>query len=83
MDLSPINVFELNIAGPNGGRVTHLSSGAGKITYAASSPLTVLSRKPACCAAQNIFTKENANTLYGTLFAGPSQAITQSFDITA
>ena len=81
-DLAPINVFELNLVGPTNGEATHFSAGAGNITYTASSPLTVLSKKPSCCAAQGVFTKESGNSAYGTLFAGPSQTITQSFDIT-
>ncbi len=79
-DLAPINVFELNLVGPTNGEATHFSAGAGSITYTASSPLTVLSKKPSCCAAQGVFTKESGNSAYGTLFAGPSQTITQSFD---
>ena len=80
IDLAPINVFELNLVGPTNGKATHFSAGAGNITYAASSPLTVLSKKPSCCAAQAVFTKESGNSVYGTLFEGPSQTITQSFD---
>ncbi len=81
VDLAPINVFELNLVGPTNGEATHFLAGAGNITYAASSPLTVLSKKPSCCAAQGVFTKESGNSVYGTLFAGPSQTIKQSFDI--
>ena len=79
-DLAPINVFELNLVGPTNGKATHFSAGAGSITYSASSPLTVLSKKPSCCAAQSTFTKESGNSVYGTLFAGPSQTFTQTFD---
>ncbi len=79
-DLAPINAFELNLVGPVNGKNSYLSAGAGTITYTASSPLTVLSKKPACCADQNVLTEEIANTVYGMLLAGPSQTITQSFD---
>jgi hypothetical protein len=79
-ELAPIYAFELNLVGNANGKNTFLSTGAGTFTYTASSPLTVMNNKPACCAAQGVFTAETANCAYGTLFAGPSQAVTQSFD---
>ena len=79
VDLAPIVAFELNLVGPNGGRKTYLSSGAGTITYIAASPLTVLSKVPTCAAVQSV-TQEASNIVYSALFAGPSQTIMQPFD---
>jgi len=78
--LAPIHAFELNIVGPTNGKASYLYEGSGKITYAATSPLTVVNKKPSCCAAQGVFTAEAANSVYGTLAAGPSQSVTQTFD---
>ena len=79
-DLAPINSFMLVLVGPINGEHSNLSSGAGKFTYTATSPMKVSSQDPGCTAAQKILTAESANSAYGTLFAGPSQTITQSFN---
>ena len=78
---APINSFMLVLVGPINGEHSNLSSGAGKITYTATSPMKVSSQDPGCTAAQKILTAESANSVYGTLYAGPSQTIKQSFDI--
>jgi hypothetical protein len=77
--LAPINAFELNIVGKINGQYTFIESGAGTITYVATSPLTVLNKQPSDTAAQGEFTEEEANIAYGPLPAGPSTSITQSF----
>ena len=46
--LAPIVAFELNFVGPANGDSAILSSGAGTITYSASTPLTVLNLEPTC-----------------------------------
>jgi hypothetical protein len=82
-NLAPINAFQLNLVGPTGGEA--LSSGAGTITYSASTPMTVAKDFPKTadnksCAAQ-VFTAEKANTVYGELPAGPTKSFTQTFGI--
>ncbi len=78
--LAPINSFVLNLVGPNDGKHSNLSAGAGTFTYAASSPLKVSREDPRCTSAQKTRTAETTNSVYGTLPAGPNQTITQSFD---
>jgi hypothetical protein len=83
--LAPINAFQLNLVGPTGGEV--LSSGAGTITYAASTPMTVANHFPKTgdnkfCVASRTFTAEKANTVYGELPAGPTKTFTQTFGVT-
>jgi hypothetical protein len=57
-----------------------LSSGAGTMTYSASNLLAVTSAFPGCAAAHYI-TDEKANSVYGDLLSGQSQAVTQSFGV--
>ena len=80
-DLAPIIAFELNLVGPVNGESAVLSSGAGTITYAASSLLTVLNAEPSC-AESGYVTAETANTTYGTLSSVSSHVFTQTFDVT-
>ena len=80
-DLAPINSFVLNVVGPVNGKHSYLSGGAGTIIYTASSPLTVSSEDPQCTTDEKTFTSETANSVYAALLAGPSQTITQAFDI--
>ena len=81
--LAPIYAFELDVVGPINGEHAVLSSGAGMITYTASSPLYVANKDPKCTAARTTFTTEQANTSYAPLLPGPSRTITQSFDTRA
>jgi putative hemolysin len=83
-DLAPIVAFELNLVGPGNKETAKFSSGAGTITYStsASTPLTVLSARPACTET-NLITDEKANTSYGLLSAGPSIFVPQSFTVNA
>jgi hypothetical protein len=81
--LAPINSFQLNLVGPTGGEI--LSSGAGTITYAATTPMTVANHFPRTgdnkfCVSRT-FTAEKANTVYGELPAGPAKTFTQTFGV--
>jgi hypothetical protein len=76
--LAPITAFELNIVGPESGESSVLSSGAGTITYSATSALTVLNVEPACTES-DYTTGETANTIYGPMDPGPSTILMQSF----
>jgi hypothetical protein len=80
-ELAPITALELNLVGPANSESAVLSSGAGTVTYAASTPLTVLRGEPACTETGTV-TAETANTSYGVLAAGPSNSITQTFTFT-
>lgn len=77
-DLAPIVAFQLNFVDWANGHNTTLSSGAGEITYTASSPLTVENSEPSCVDWDYV-TLETANSIYSTMPAGPSQTLTQSF----
>ena len=77
-DLSPIIAFQLNIVTAIGVPPSFLSSGAGKITYTASSPMAVLTSEPSC-AEVDVGTWEAATSCYGQLPSSPSQTFTQSF----
>ena len=77
-DLAPITAFELNVVGPINSESAVLSSGAGTITYAATSALTALSQEPPCTETGYI-TAETANSFYSALPAAPSTLFNQSF----
>jgi hypothetical protein len=80
--LAPITALQLNIVGPLNGESTLLSSGAGTITYSASSELTVLNVEPTCTES-DYTTAETANTIYGPMDPGPSNVLMQSFYVSA
>jgi hypothetical protein len=75
-DFAPILAFQLVLVGPDETQVK-LSSGAGNITYTASSPLTALSAPPSC--VKNVVTGENSNSVYSTISAGTGATLTQTF----
>ena len=79
-DLAPIIGFELNLVGTANGMSSVLSSGAGTITYTASSVLTVLNQEPACAESVYI-TAETANSFYSELPPTWSNTFTQSFNV--
>jgi hypothetical protein len=79
-DLAPINSFMLVLVGPINGEHATLSAGAGTFTYTADRPLKVSGKDPQCTSAPKISTTETANSVYGSLPAGASQTIKQSFD---
>jgi hypothetical protein len=76
--LAPILAFELDIVGAGNNQYSFLESGAGAITYAATSPLTVKNNHPAGTSAEHIVTGEQANTVYGELDARPGRRFTQT-----
>jgi hypothetical protein len=82
---TPISAFEINIVGPAKEGPAFLTSGAGTITYVATSQLTVLGSLnglPKNCISAHLTTDEQANTSYGGLPAGPylpSNPINQTF----
>jgi hypothetical protein len=78
--LAPIYAFELNTVGPVNGKDSYFSSGAGTITYSASSSLYVANKDPNCTAVRSTITMESSNCVYAPLLAGPSKTITQSFE---
>src|SRR5882757_3113636 len=75
---APINAFQVNLVSPINSDSAVLSAGAGTITYSARTPLTVQNSIPSCTASQ-FGTAETANSFYGSLDAGPSNLITQTF----
>jgi len=78
--LAPIVAFELNFVGPINGESAVLSSGAGTITYTASSLLTVLNQEPVCTESGYI-TAETANSFYSDLPSTSGSTFTQSFNV--
>ena len=78
--LAPIVAFELNFVGPINGESAVLSSGAGTITYTASSVLTGLNQEPVCTES-GYFTAETANSFYSGLPSTSSNTFTQSFNV--
>lgn len=72
-DESPIVAFQMNLVGPA------FASGAGMITYAATTPLSVQASQPSATAAQNVVTAEKSNAVYSGMAPGPAQALTQTF----
>jgi hypothetical protein len=78
LPVAPINAFEFNLIGPGNSAHAIFSSGAGTITYAASAPLTVLECLPPCVGT-SLVSSEKSNSVYGSLDAGPSIVITQTF----
>ena len=77
--LAPINAIQLNVVGKTNGEATYLPTGAGTITYSASSPLTALGAQPACTTSQGIDTEEQANAGYDELAEGAATQIRQTF----
>jgi hypothetical protein len=78
-DLAPILAFQFNIVGPIFSEQTYFSSGAGTITYSATNELTVLNALPFGLDS-DWHTRENGNSVYGTLPQGPSTTVTQSLN---
>jgi hypothetical protein len=80
--LAPIVAFELNLVGMDNSATAQLTSGAGTITYTASSALTPLSQLPTCTAYGG-GTAETSNSFHGMLPPSPSNTITQPFGVNA
>lgn len=78
VDLAPIVAFQLDFVDwANGGNTT-LSSGAGEITYTASSALTLENTEPNCVDWAYV-TLETANSIYSPMPAETGQEFTQAF----
>ena len=72
--LAPIVAFELNLVGSG------FTSGAGTISYAASTPMTVSTSEPSCVET-HVRTAETTNSVYSALPPGPSTSFTQTFGV--
>ena len=81
-NLAPIRAFQMNIVGDYGSARATLTSGAGTMTYSASSPLTAVNAGPSYIDDPNVYTAESANLIYGPLPQSANSAITQSFQAT-
>ena len=71
-DSAAIVGFELNLVG------SPFTSGAGTITYTASTPMTASTEEPSCVESHS-HTAETTNSIYGQLPPGPSESFTQTF----
>jgi hypothetical protein len=80
-DLSPIVAFQVNLVGPDKGLSTTFTSGAGNISYKATTSLTALSAVPPCCENTGE-TQETGNSVYGLLPAAPGMSCMQTFGVT-
>ncbi len=79
-DIAPIHAFELNIVGQVNGETTMVQPGGkGRVTYVATSPLTVGNTVPSCTSATTWCTEEQSNVTYGGLPEGPQNQFTQTF----
>jgi hypothetical protein len=79
-EVAPIVDFELNLVGPGDLDHTKFLSGAGKITYSASTDLNALPSIPGC-AGSNTTTGETSNSVYGLVPAGGYKSFVQSFSV--
>jgi hypothetical protein len=79
----PVLAFEMNIVGLNGGSYSFIKSGAGKITYKASVPMTVESKEPKEMSGEGVESSETSNIVYGQMSPGPSLEFTQTFEAAA
>ena len=64
-DLAPINGFELNLVGPDGGAAATLTSGQGVFHFGSTNKLTCLNAEPS--GDLGIGTAETANSAYTPL----------------
>jgi hypothetical protein len=78
-DMSPIAAFQLDFVSLDEG-ATHLSIGAGTITYTASPSLTAEANFPSCIEYDEQ-TDETTNSVYSQLPQGSSTTFTQSFGV--
>ena len=73
---TPILAFQLDLVGRSGGDVANTKGGESNITYTASTPMTVVNKKP---PSKGQTTAEKANSVYSQLPSGPSTTFTQHF----
>jgi len=78
---APVLAFQLNIVGLNGGKHATMRTGAGRIIYEASTPLTAVGRQPQDTAAHGVSTAETSNLVYAELAAQPRTRLVQNFHI--
>jgi hypothetical protein len=71
----------VNLVGPDDKHTAKFTSGAGHITYKATTSLTALSAPPACCANTG-HTAEKGNSIYGLLPAASGTSFKQTFGVT-
>lgn len=78
--MSPILALQMNMVGSGNGAHTDLTSGAGTITYEATTPLTAEGKPPVRPAdGHTVYTEESSNVRYGELATGARQKIVQRF----
>jgi len=79
-DEAPINAFEINLVGPDGGQNAVLTSGRGMLTFSAAQNLTALNSEPP--GDLGIHTAETANSFYTSLpISYPDGGFSQMFSI--
>jgi hypothetical protein len=78
--VAPILAFQMNLVGKHGGVHTRLTSGAGRITYEASAPLTPEGSR-ALPGVYQSGTGETSNIAYSRLQAAPRRRIVQRFGV--
>jgi hypothetical protein len=80
-DLAPIIAYQLDLVGWANKVKTVFSSGAGTITYSATTPMTVQSTVPP--DVEGFPTAEQSNSLYGELPSDTRLTFVQTFSVTA
>jgi hypothetical protein len=79
-ELAPIVAFQMDLVGVTGGTDSTFTSGAGTITYTASTSFSALQGIPKC-AASGTNTLENSNSVYGPMPTGSKTSFVQAFAI--
>jgi hypothetical protein len=77
--LAALTAFELNIVGRTNGLYSFIETGAGTITYQASTPMTPQFQQPKTVSGQGTFTAEGSNIEYGDLAGAPGTKLVQTF----
>jgi hypothetical protein len=77
--LAALTGFQLNIVGITNGLYGFIESGAGTITYEASTPMTPQFQRPKSMSGQGVFTAESSNVRYGELAGTPGKKFVQTF----
>lgn len=78
--IAPITACSLNIVGQHGEQIAHFPSGAGTITYTASTLMTPAPQLPPCTSSTD-FTFELSNSTYGPISPQPSNFLSQTFGV--
>jgi hypothetical protein len=77
--LAALTAFEVNIVGRTNGLYAFIESGAGTITYQATTPMTPQFQQPKNVSDQGGFTAEGSNVRYGELAGTPDKKFVQTF----